>query len=52
MILVDLQKAFDSLEHGNLLSKMKYFSFWTSVIHSFEFYLSNKKFLVCIDVFF
>ena len=52
MILVDLQKAFDTLEHGNLVSKMKYFGFWTSVIHSFEFYLSNKKFLVCIDVFF
>ena len=25
MILVDLQKAFDTLDHGVLLEKMKYF---------------------------
>ena len=32
MILVDLQKAFDTLDHRILLEKMKYFGFWTSVI--------------------
>ena len=32
MILVDLQKAFDTLDHGVLLEKMKYFGFRTSVI--------------------
>ena len=50
-ILVDLQKAFDTLDHGVLLEKMKYFGFRTSVIKWFESYLSNRKFLVCIDVF-
>ena len=48
MILVDLPKAFDTLDHGVLLlEKMKYFGFWTSVINWFESYLSNRKFLVC-----
>ena len=31
MILVDLQKAFDTLDHGILLEKMIYFGFQTSV---------------------
>ena len=49
MILVDLQKAFDTLYHRVLLEKMKYFGFWASVIKWFESYISNRKFLVCID---
>ena len=49
MILVDLQKAFDTLDHGVLLEKMKYFGFWASVIKWFESYISNRKFLACID---
>ena len=48
VILVDLQKAFDTLDHGVLLKKMKYFGFPASVIEWFESYLSNKTFLVCI----
>ena len=64
-ILVDLQKAFDTLDHGVLLEEMKYFGFRTSVIEEmkyfgfrttmierFESYLSNRKFLVCIDIAF
>ena len=51
MILVDLQKAFNTLDHGVLLEKMKYFGFRTSVIEWFDSYLSSRKFLVCIDVF-
>ena len=51
MILVDLQKAFDTLDHGVLFKKMKHFGFQTSVINWFETYLSNRKFLVCVDVF-
>ena len=51
MIIVDLQKAFGTLDHGVLLEKMKYFGVRTSVIKWFESYLSNRKFLVCIDVF-
>ena len=34
-ILVDLQKAFDTLDHGVFLEKVKYFGFQTSVIKSF-----------------
>ena len=49
MILVDLQKAFDTLDYGVLLEKMKYFGFRASVIKWFESYLSNRKFLICID---
>ena len=49
MILVDLQKAFDSLDHGILLEKMKRFGFWASVIKWFESYLSRRKFLIWID---
>ena len=33
------------------LKKMKYFGFQTYVIKCFEAYLSNRKYLVCIDVF-
>ena len=51
MIVVDLQKAFDTLDHGVLLEKLKYFGFWASVIKWFESYISNRKFLACTDVF-
>ena len=49
MILIDLQKAFDTLDHGVLLEKRKYFGFRASVTKWFESYLSNRKFLVSID---
>ena len=49
MILVDLQKAFDTLHHRVLLEKMKYFGSRASVVKWFESYLSSRKFLVCID---
>ena len=51
MTLPDLQKAFDTLDHEVLLEKMAYFRFRTSVNQWFESYLSNRKFLICIDVF-
>ena len=51
MILVDLQKAFDFLDHGVVFEKVKYFGFQTSVINWFESYLSNRNFLACIDVY-
>ena len=47
MILVD--QAFDTLDHGVLLEKMKHFGFRISLIKWLESYLSNRKFLVCID---
>ena len=49
MILVDLQKAFHTLDHGVLLERTKYFGFRTSAIKWFESNLSNRKSLVCID---
>ena len=49
MILVHLQKAFDTLDHGILLEKMKYFGFRAPGIKWIELHLSNRKFLVCID---
>ena len=49
IILVDLQKAFDTLDRGVLLKKLKHFGFRASVIKWFESYLSNRTFLVCID---
>ena len=49
MILVDIQKAFDTSDHGVLLEKMKYFGFRASVIKWFESYLPSRKFLICID---
>ena len=52
VILADLQKAFETLDSGVLLEKMKYFGFQESVINCFELYLSNRKFLVCIDTVF
>ena len=51
MILVDIQKAFDTLDHGVLLDIMKYFAFSASAIKWFESDLSNRRFLVCIHVF-
>ena len=49
MILIDLQKAFDTLNHGVLLEKIKYFGFQKAVMKWFDSYLSSRKFYVCID---
>ena len=43
MILFDLQKAFDTLDHTTLLQKMECISFKESVIKWFQSYLSNRK---------
>ena len=50
IILVDLQRAFDGLNH--LLEKMIYFGFTISVIKWFEFYLSNRKSWFVLMMFF
>ena len=49
MILVDLQKAFDTLEHNVLLQKMECMGFKESVIKWFQSYLSNRKFFVTLE---
>ena len=51
-ILVDLQKAFDTLDHGFSLEKIKYFGFRASVIKWFESYISNRKFWFVLIMFF
>ena len=49
MILIDLQKAFDTVDHKILLNKMTCFWFKTSVIKWFGYYLSNRTFFVSVD---
>ena len=49
MILIDLQKAFDTLHHNVLLEKMKCIGFKKSVIKWFKSYLSNRKFFVMLE---
>ena len=46
MVLIDLQKAFDTIHHGILLDKMKYLGFSTSTIDWFNSYLTNRSFIV------
>ena len=49
MILVDLQKAFDTLDRTVLLQKMECMGFKGSVIKWFQSYLSNRKFFVTLE---
>ena len=49
MILVDLQKAFDILDHTLLFQKMEYIGFKESVIKWFQSYLSNRKIFVTLE---
>ena len=46
MILIDLQKAFDTIDHDVLLQKLCYISFSKHTVNWFQSYLSNKSFLV------
>ena len=49
MILVDLQKAFDTLDHTALLQKMECIGFKESVIKWFQSNPSNRKFFVTLE---
>ena len=46
MILTDLQKAFDTINHEIYINKMEYLGFFKDVILWFNSYLSNRKFNV------
>ena len=46
MILIDLQKAFDTVNHDILLKKMEFTGFFEETTKWFKFYLSNRKFKV------
>ena len=49
MILIDLQKAFDTIDHKILLEKMKHFNFSTHTISWFKSYLSDRTFRININ---
>ena len=49
MILIDLQKAFDTINHEILINKMEFLRFPKDVILSFKSYLSNRKFKVSLN---
>ena len=49
MILIDLQKAFDAINHNILISKMKHLGFSKEATLWFKSYLSNRKFKVHIN---
>ena len=46
MILIDLQKAFDTIDHEILLQKLNLMKFSTEAISWFKSYLANRTFLV------
>ena len=52
MILIDLQKDFDTRNHEIILEKMKYMNFSEETIAWFRSYLSNLKFLVNVETSF
>ena len=42
-VYIDFAKAFESLPHDKLLSKLKYYGITGKVINWFESYLSNRQ---------
>ena len=52
MMLVDLQKVFDTLDFTILLQNMESVGFYWSVIKWFLSYPSNRKFFVTLENFF
>ena len=48
-LLVDIQKASDTLHHTIFLQKMECIGFQESVIKWFQSYLSNKNFFVTLE---
>ena len=51
MILIDVKKAFNTLDDKTLLEKMTCLGFKALVIKRFESYLSSKKKFVYVNVF-
>ena len=49
MILIDLQKAFDTIDHKVLLDKLVYMGFSDYAISWFTSYLSNRSFIVNVE---
>ena len=49
MILIDLQKAFDTINHKILLDKLTHLGFAESTISWFKSYISNRSFIVNVE---
>jgi len=49
MILIDLQKAFDTIDHEILINKMEYLGFSKHVVLWFKSYLSKRIFIVNLN---
>ena len=49
MILIDLQKAFDTIDHDVLLQKLYAIGFSKHTVNWFKSYLSNRSFLVNLE---
>ena len=49
MILIDLQKAFDTINHEILINKMEFLGFFKNAILWFKSYLSHRKFKVDLN---
>ena len=49
MILIDLQKAFDTIDHEILINKLEFLGFSKNVILWFKSYLSFRKFKVNLN---
>ena len=46
MVLIDLQKAFDTIDHGILLNRMNCLGFSNSTVAWFNSYLTDRSFIV------
>ena len=49
MILIDLQKFFDTLDHQILLKKLEYIGFSPEIVRWFESYLTNQNLIVSLE---
>ena len=49
MILIDLQKTFDAIDHDMLLEKLKVIGFCDDTVNWFHSYLTDRAFLISIE---
>ena len=47
-VLLDLSRAFDTVDHGILLNKLSHYGFRGSFLDLIKFYLSNRTFFVAL----
>ena len=52
MILINLQKAFDAINHDILFKEINIIGFSDHTVKWFQSYLPNRKFTVNLDIFF